>query len=43
VAALFTTSDAPRLSLITCTGAYDRRDRTYAGRLIVEAAYAGTD
>ena len=38
---LFSAYGLPRLSLITCTGKYDRFTRTYADRLIVEATYAG--
>jgi Sortase domain len=39
---LFSTYGLPRLSLITCTGKYDRRSQTYADRLIVEADFVGT-
>src|SRR5437588_6538899 len=38
---LFAVGGQPRLSLITCTGAYSRSSQTYADRLIVEAEYAG--
>jgi hypothetical protein len=38
---LFSGDGQPRLSLITCTGSYDRRNQTYADRLIVEANYLG--
>ena len=38
---LFGVDGQPRLSLITCTGAYDGGSQTYADRLIVEASYAG--
>lgn len=38
---LFSGEGEPRLSLITCTGAYDRRSQNYADRLIVEASYVG--
>ena len=38
---LFAVGGQPRLSLITCTGAYSRSSQTYADRLIVEAGYAG--
>jgi sortase (surface protein transpeptidase) len=31
----------PRLTLITCTGQFDKHYKTYADRLVVEAAYAG--
>jgi LPXTG-site transpeptidase (sortase) family protein len=31
----------PRLTLITCTGAFDDHYKTYADRLAVEATYAG--
>ncbi|HVD02408.1 MAG TPA: class F sortase [Candidatus Dormibacteraeota bacterium] len=40
---LFATDGPARLTLITCTGPYDRFNQTYADRLIVEAIYAGTD
>ena len=39
---LFSAEGQPRLSLITCTGKYDRFSQTYADRLIVEATYVGT-
>jgi sortase (surface protein transpeptidase) len=38
---LFSGDGQPRLSLITCTGKYDRGSQTYADRLIVEATYVG--
>ncbi len=38
---LFGGDGQPRLSLITCTGSYDRRSQNYADRLIVEADYVG--
>ncbi|HUY54921.1 MAG TPA: class F sortase [Candidatus Nanopelagicaceae bacterium] len=38
---LFSGDGPPRLSLITCTGGYDRSSQTYAERLIVEAGYVG--
>jgi len=38
---LFSADGEPRLSLITCTGAYERASQTYADRLIVEASYVG--
>jgi len=38
---LFSVDGQPRLSLITCTGSYDRGSQTYADRLVVEASYAG--
>jgi Sortase domain len=38
---LFSGDGQPRLSLITCTGKYDRGSQTYADRLIVEAVYVG--
>jgi len=38
---LFMGGGKPRLSLITCTGRYDRFTRTYGDRLIVEADYVG--
>jgi sortase (surface protein transpeptidase) len=38
---LFSGDGLPRLSLITCTGKYDRGSQTYADRLIVEADYVG--
>ena len=31
----------PRLTLITCSGAFDDQQKTYADRLVVEATYAG--
>jgi LPXTG-site transpeptidase (sortase) family protein len=31
----------PRLTLITCTGAFDEHYKTYADRMVVEATYAG--
>ena len=37
---LFAGSGAPRLSLITCDGAWDSQHGTYADRLIVNAAPA---
>ena len=40
-AGLFGGDGEPRLSLITCTGSYDRTSQTYADRLIVEARYIG--
>jgi sortase (surface protein transpeptidase) len=40
-AGLFSVDGQPRLSLITCTGAYDGGSQTYADRLVVEASYAG--
>lgn len=40
---LFATGGPARLSLITCTGPYDRSNQTYADRLIVEATYTGSD
>jgi hypothetical protein len=40
-AGLFSADGPPRISLITCTGAYDGGSQTYADRLIVEASYAG--
>lgn len=39
---LFSRDGEPRLSLITCTGRYDRGSQTYDDRLIVEARYVGT-
>lgn len=38
---LFSGDGDPRLSLITCTGLYDKRTQTYGDRLIVEAGYVG--
>jgi sortase (surface protein transpeptidase) len=38
---LFSGDGQPRLSLITCTGKYDRFTQTYGDRLIVEASYVG--
>jgi LPXTG-site transpeptidase (sortase) family protein len=38
---LFAAAGQPRLSLITCTGRYDRFTQTYGDRLIVEATYVG--
>jgi len=38
---LFSGNGQPRLSLITCTGKYDRFTQTYGDRLIVEATYVG--
>lgn len=38
---LFDSVGPPRLSLITCSGLFDDRYKTYADRLIVEASYAG--
>jgi hypothetical protein len=38
---LFSTGGRARLSLITCTGRYDRFSQTYGDRLIVEADYVG--
>ena len=38
---LFRGDGQPRLSLITCTGRYDRFTETYGDRLIVEATYVG--
>jgi len=40
-AGLFSTDGEARLSLITCTGSYDRSSQTYADRLIVEARFVG--
>lgn len=37
---LFDTVGSPRLSLITCGGAYLRSSHTYADRLIVEASFS---
>lgn len=42
-AGLFDTTGDPRLSLITCAGAWDSRHGTYAERLIVTARRAGPD
>jgi sortase (surface protein transpeptidase) len=39
---LFSAEGEPRLSLITCTGSYDRTSQTYAERLTVEARYVGS-
>jgi sortase (surface protein transpeptidase) len=39
---LFSGDGQPRLSLITCTGKYDRFTQTYGDRLIVEATYVGS-
>jgi hypothetical protein len=38
---MFSAAGPPRLTLITCTGAFDDNYKTYADRLVVEAAYAG--
>lgn len=38
---LFSPEGAPRLSLITCDGAYQAASQTYADRLVVEAKYSG--
>lgn len=38
---LFESTGAPRLTLITCGGAYLRNSQTYADRLIVEADLIG--
>ncbi|HEX4213604.1 MAG TPA: class F sortase [Candidatus Dormibacteraeota bacterium] len=39
---LFATSGPARLSLITCTGAWDQGTSEYTQRLIVDATYIGT-
>jgi sortase (surface protein transpeptidase) len=41
-AGLFATSGQARLSLITCSGAWDRGRSTYLQRLVVTATYVGT-
>jgi sortase A len=38
---LFSTQGPRRLSLITCAGSWDRSQRTYLERLIVDAGYVG--
>ena len=38
---LFETGGSPRLSLITCGGAYFTNTQTYADRLVVEASLSG--
>jgi sortase (surface protein transpeptidase) len=38
---LFATAGQPRLSLITCAGAWDRGRATYTQRLVVNASYVG--
>jgi sortase (surface protein transpeptidase) len=40
-AGLFAMSGQPRLSLITCAGAWDRGRSTYLQRLVVTAGYVG--
>jgi LPXTG-site transpeptidase (sortase) family protein len=40
-AGLFATSGPPRLSLITCTGPWDARSRTYPQRLVLDATLVG--
>jgi sortase (surface protein transpeptidase) len=34
-------SGAPRLTLVTCTGHFDKKNYWYSERLLVEARYAG--
>lgn len=41
-AGLFATSGTPQLSLITCAGAWDRGQKTYLQRLVVNGTYIGT-
>jgi hypothetical protein len=31
----------PRLTLVTCTGPFDDKYKTYKDRLVLEATYAG--
>ena len=31
----------PRLTLITCTGHFDKKNHWYSDRLVLEASYAG--
>jgi hypothetical protein len=38
---LFDAGSQPRLTLITCSGTFNDQNKTYSGRLVVEAAYAG--
>lgn len=38
---LFDAGSQPRLTLITCSGTFNDKDKTYPNRLVVEAAYAG--
>ena len=38
---LFVSDGPPRLSLITCGGAFNKYNNTYPNRLIVEASYTG--
>jgi LPXTG-site transpeptidase (sortase) family protein len=38
---MFTSTGPPRLTLVTCTGPFDDKFKTYADRLVVEATYAG--
>lgn len=40
-AGLFTTSGAPLLSLITCSGTWDAADASYTERMVVTARFAG--
>ena len=40
-AGLFARSGQPRLSLITCSGSWDKGKRTYLQRLVVNARYVG--
>jgi hypothetical protein len=40
---LFQPDGPPRLSLITCSGDFNDKTKTYADRLVVEATYAGQD
>jgi len=40
---LFQPDGPPRLSLITCSGDFNDKTKTYADRLVVEATYAGED
>ena len=38
---LFDADSKPRLTLITCTGVFDAKSKTYPDRLVVEATYVG--
>ena len=40
---LFQPDGPPRLSLITCSGDFNDKTKTYADRLVVEATYFGAD
>jgi sortase (surface protein transpeptidase) len=41
-AGLFATSGQPQLSLITCSGSWDKGRQVYLQRLVVNASYTGT-